>query len=294
MSAPPEDFSQTPMFRAFQSGRYARQDTIRAIQKKTGRTLIVYEANIHSPNGSITETDVQPFCDLLARVDAGSDLDLLIQSPGGEIDAAEKIVYMCRSVAKGFRLIVPEYAKSAATLIALASDEILMGLASELGPIDPQLQGPGPGGATFQTSAQTFIDEFESILEEVSATGTLSPAYLPLLDGLNLGFIGMCRNATERSKQFAAKWLKKYMLEEDPDKAQEIAEDLCKVKKWLSHGVVIDAEEASKLGISVAKLAKDDDLWRQIWYLHCCYGVLFRTRPIAKIFESETVSLPFE
>jgi hypothetical protein len=294
MSGPGEDFTQTPMFRAFQSDRYARQETIRAIQEKTGRTLIVYEANILSQNGSITETDVQPFCDLLARVEAGADLDLMIQSPGGEIDAAEKLVYMCRSVAGGFRLIVPEYAKSAATLIALASDEILMGLASELGPIDPQLQGPGPGGATFQTSAQTFIDEFESIVDEVARTGTLSPAYLPLLDGLNLGFIGMCRNATERSKQFAAKWLRNHMLNADPERADQIAEDLCKVKKWLSHGVVIDADEARKLGISVVKLSKDDDLWKRIWYLHCCYGVLFRTRPIAKVFESDTVSLPFE
>ena len=44
---------------------------------------------------------------------------------------------------------------------------VIMGLASEIGPIDAQLAGPGPGGATFQTSAQSFIDEFDRIKKEV-------------------------------------------------------------------------------------------------------------------------------
>ncbi len=288
------DFPQTPMFRAFHADRYARQQTIKEIQAKTGRKLIVYEANLGAPGSSIIEPDIQPFYDLLSRVEKGEDLDLLIQSGGGDIDAAEKMVYMCRSVAKRFRVIVPEYAKSAATLIALASDQVLMGLASELGPIDAQLIGPGPGGAGYQTSAQTFIDEFEKILKEVKDTGKLSPAYLPVLDGVTLGFIGMCRNIAARSKKFAAKWLKKHMLRKQPKKAVSIANNLSNVKKWLSHGVVIDADEASKLGIVVQKLPKEDALWQKIWYLHCCYGTLFKSRPIVKIFESESVSLPFE
>jgi hypothetical protein len=294
MADGPADFPQTPLFRAQGSDRYARQDTIRQIEKLTQRQLVVYEANISSPYSAITEADIQPFYDLLAHIPSGANLDLMIQSPGGYIDATEKLVYMCRLVGSTFRLIVPEYAKSAATLIALASDEIVMGLASELGPIDPQLPAPGPGGSTFQTSAQTVIDEFDKIVEEVDKTGTLSKAYLPLLNELNLGFIGMCRNVTKRSRTFASKWLKKYMLKRSPRKAASVAKDLCNVKKWLTHGVVIDADEATKLGLTVNKLDKDDALWKNIWYLHCCYGVLFRTTPVSKIFESATVSLAFQ
>jgi hypothetical protein len=296
MLTPPEkrDFPQSPLFRALRSDRYARQDTIASIEKDTGRQLIVYEANLWSSRSNLGEEDIQPFVDLLSRVQPKGRLDLLLQSGGGDIDAAEKIVYMCREIAGEFRVIVPEYAKSAATLIALASDEVVMGLASELGPIDAQLTGPGPGGATFQTSAQSFIDEFDRIKKEVDETGTLSPAYFPLLEGLNLGFIGMCRNLMDRSKTFAKKWLKKYMLSGDDAAAEKLAEELCNVKKWLSHGVVIDAEEAERLGVKVNRLKQDDDLWKRIWYLHCCYGVLFRQRPMAKIFESTTVSLPFD
>ncbi len=287
-------FPQTPMFRALQSDRYARQAAIEDFQSHTKRKLIVYEANLWSDRSPIGEDDIQPFADLLIRLSPGQDLDLLLHSPGGDIDAAEKIVYMCREVASGFRVIVPEYAKSAATLIALASDEVVMGLTSELGPIDAQLTGPGPGGARFQTSAQSFIDEFDRMKQEVQDTGTLSPAYYPLLDGLNLGFMGMCRNLMARSKKFAQKWLEKHMLKDQLDKAAELAADLCNVKKWLGHGVVIDANEAASLGIKVKKLNQDDPLWARVWYLHCCYGVLFRRTSICKIFESEIVSLPFQ
>lgn len=294
MSSKETDFPQTPLYRALHSDRYARQVAISSIEKLTGRKLIVYEANLWSQRSSLGEEDIQPFGDLLVRISSKQNVDLLLQSPGGDIDAAEKIVYMCREIAGEFRVIVPEYAKSAATLIALASDEVIMGLASELGPIDAQLTGPGPSGAAFQTSAQSFIDEFDRIKEEVDRTGRLSPAYFPLLEGLNLGFIRMCRNLMDRSRRFAEKWLKKYMLKDDPAAAKRLADDLCNVKKWLSHGVVIDADEAARLGVKVKKLKQDDNLWEKIWYLHCCYGVLFRQTSIAKIYESTTVSLPFE
>jgi hypothetical protein len=292
-----KDFSptaRTPLYRALQSDRYARQETINCIEQVTDRQLLVYEANLWSNRSGLGEDDIQPFGDLLVRLFPKQNFDLLLHSPGGDIDAAEKIVYMCREIGGEFRVIIPEYAKSAATLIALASDEIIMGLASEIGPIDAQLTGPGPGGATFQTSTQSFIDEFDRIKEEVDKTGNLSPAYFPLLEGLNLGFIRMCRNLMERSQKFAEKWLKKYMLRDNPEAAEKLAADLCNVKKWLSHGVVIDADEASRLGVKVGKLKQDDKLWEQIWYLHCCYGVLFRRTSISKIYESAMVSLPFE
>lgn len=288
------DFQKTPLYKALRSDRYSRQELISSIEKFTKRTLLIYEVNLWRQGSSLGEEDIQPFGDLLNRVAENENIDLLIHSPGGDIDATEKIIYMCREIANEFRVIVPEYAKSAATLIALASDEVIMGLTSELGPIDAQILGPGPGGARFQTSAQSFIDEFDRIKRQVDRSGVLSPAYFPLLEGLNLGFIRMCRNLMDRSQKFAEKWLSSYMLKGKPGKAKKLAKELCNVKKWLSHGIVIDADEATNLGVKVKKLKQDDELWKKIWYLHCCYGVLFRRRPICKIFESNTVSLLFE
>jgi len=287
------EFQKTPLYKAQRSDRYTRQELILSIEEITNRTLIIYEANLWLPGHNLGEDDIQPFGDLLFGLPEKENVDLLIHSPGGDIDATEKIIIMCREIAKEFRVIVPEYAKSAATLVALASDEVIMGLTSELGPIDAQIQGPGPIKARFQTSAQSFIDEFELIKKEVDRTGRLSPAYFPLFEGINMGFIRKCRNLMGRSQQFAEKWLSNYMLKGKPRKARKLAKELCNVKEWLSHGIVIDADIAIRLGIKVKKLKQDDELWQKIWYLHCCYGVLFRRSQICKLFESNTVSLPF-
>jgi len=295
---------RTPLYQALNSDRYARQEAICKIQRHTGRKLLVYETNVMLNTAALSLDDVQPFGDLLAPLIPGEPVDLLVHSPGGDVDAAEKIVYMCRHRRSGgLRAIVPEYAKSAATLMALASDEVVMGITSELGPIDAQVPTKGPGGQTIWVSAQSFLDEFETIKQEVAATGTLSAAYFPLLEGINIGFIGLCRNSMDRSKQFAMKWLKQHMLRigeyepmEEPDRDQlaaKIAESLCAVKTWLTHGAVIDADETKKLGIRVNYLEPEDPLWQMVWYLHCCYSVLFRTQGVTKIYESATVSLAF-
>lgn len=114
----------------------------------------------------ISPDDIPPFGDLLQDINE-TDLDLLLQSLGGDIDKAEKIVYMCREKAKSFRVIIPESAKSAATLIALAADSIVMGYISELGPIDPRVVITTPDGQVIYRPAQSFLDALETIKDEV-------------------------------------------------------------------------------------------------------------------------------
>lgn len=139
-SGPPADRipapDQTPLYYTFEQARYARQDQIRAIEERIGRRLICCVAG---PGSEISSHTVPPFVDLLHDVEQGSSLDLLLHTPGGDVDQAERIVLMCRKrVGDGeFRVVVPDSAKSAGTLIAIASDEIVMGEPSELGPIDP-------------------------------------------------------------------------------------------------------------------------------------------------------------
>lgn len=137
----------TTLFRSIHKERYARQELIKKIELETGRTLIVYVANLSHPGGIISRDDIAPFGDLLEGKE-NIDLDLLLQSPGGDIDKAEKIVYMCRNRSKSFRVIVPESAKSAAT----------------------------PDGRTINRPAQSFLDGLEEIRKRVDEEGRLSPS----------------------------------------------------------------------------------------------------------------------
>src|SRR5713226_3676513 len=100
--------SQTPLFHAINSARYARQDQIRQIEQRTGRRLLCW---IAEPHAEIDKYDIAPMGDLLQHVADGEDIDLMLQTPGGDVDVAEKIVMMCRKRCGGLRVIVPEAAK---------------------------------------------------------------------------------------------------------------------------------------------------------------------------------------
>jgi ClpP class serine protease len=144
---------QTPLYHALEQPRYVRQALVRAIEERTRRRLISYVAG---PLTSISSLDIPPFVDLLHDVPPGADLDLLLHTPGGDVDQAERIVLLCRKRVKdgAFRVIVPDSAKSAGTLIAIAADEIVMGEPSELGPIDPQVTITTASGEPMDRPAQ--------------------------------------------------------------------------------------------------------------------------------------------
>ncbi|MFZ7134459.1 MAG: SDH family Clp fold serine proteinase [Eubacteriales bacterium] len=284
---------QTPLYYSTQKERYSRQQQIKDIQEHTGRELIVYIANISHPYSGIDQSDVLAINDLLHDKN-GKDLDLLLQSPGGDIDVAEKLIYMCRNNCKSFRVIVAESAKSAATLIALSADSIIMSDTSELGPIDPQVMFPTSTGQAVYRPAQSFLDGLKAIQEETKNNdGNLSPVYFPLLQQLDPALIDYCKKAVLRSKKFATKWLLESQCKGNKRKAQNIARKLADTKRYLSHGTVIDHKEAlNDLGLCIDYLKPDDELWQRIWRLYCCYEVDLRDSRLIKIFESDTVSIP--
>ncbi|KCZ73040.1 ClpP class periplasmic serine protease [Candidatus Methanoperedens nitroreducens] len=74
------------------------------------------------------------------------DVDLILHTPGGLVLAAEMIAMAVKNHPAKVSVIVPFYAMSGGTLIALAADEIIMEKDSVLGPVDPQLGGV-PAGA---------------------------------------------------------------------------------------------------------------------------------------------------
>ncbi len=285
ISAPP----QTPLYHALQGARYTRQAQIRAIEERTGRRLIAFVAGYMT---AISTLDIPPFVDVLHDVEPGSNLDLLLHTPGGDVDQAERIVLLCRKrVGSGsFRVIVPDSAKSAGTLIAIAADTIVMGEPSELGPIDPQVTITTVSGEPMRRPAQSFLDGLEEIVK--ASEKELSAAYFPLLDKLDPALIDFCRKALLRSEQFAEKFLARYMLSDDPGKAKQVAEDLNNVKKHLSHGAVIDADRAVEMGLKVELLPHDDDLWQAYWRLYCEMRLALVNEG-ARLYEGRRASLLF-
>ncbi len=270
-----------------------RQQLIRDIQSLTKRKLIVYTANPAHPFAIIMRQDTLLFEDILRSVGDNNEGSLMITSPGGEPNAAEKMLIMCRERFKNFEVIVPEYAKSAATMIALGSDKIQMGYLAELGPIDPQLEINSPQGKAI-IPARAIIDGVESIRKKIKE-GDPPQMYLTMLQNLSPQIIQICETSIEDARGFAEKWLKKYMLKEKPDQATKVAKDLSEGKVYKSHGKVINIEEAkSVLQLNIEKIENNNPLWEKIWELHCRSVQFLQQTNGAKLFESETVSLKME
>lgn len=271
-----------------------RKPIVERLQQKLKAKLIVYTASPFHPVPQIMIQDVPSFEDLLRSVAGAEEGYLMINSPGGDANAAEKLLTMCRQrFTKTFNVIVPDYAKSAATMIALGSDKILMGYLSELGPIDPQIRvAPYPGQII---PARSFIDGLELIREKIREKGDPVQMYFPMLSRIRSETLAMCQSAIDGSRKFAEKWLKKYMLKNNAPQAKKVAKWLSEGEKYKSHGKMIDFAEAHDvLMLNVEKIDPDSDLWSDVWELYCRSIAFLQQRQaqgVAKLFESESVSL---
>lgn len=103
--------------------------------------------------------------DVLQKCDLSRGLTLVINSPGGDGLAAEKIVTTCRAYTNGnFEVIVPQRAKSAATLVCLGGTKIWMSKTAELGAIDPQVLYPSDKGEE-RISVHSIVESYRELLE---------------------------------------------------------------------------------------------------------------------------------
>ena len=117
-----------------------------------------------------------------ATLKPDDELVLMINSPGGDPLAAERIVNICRkhSAKDQYVAIVPKMAKSAATVICMGSREILMGETSELGPIDPQvvmsIGAEGPRLFAAHEVIESYTELMGKSRADQRSSGTVPPA----------------------------------------------------------------------------------------------------------------------
>jgi Serine dehydrogenase proteinase len=259
-----------------------------------GRRLVAYFAKIEHPNASMQPSDVAPMTALLEREDETENLDLWINSPGGSAQTAEKIVAACRAGCSGeFRVVVPNMAKSAATMTALCADQIVMGYLSELGPIDPQVP-VRVGGLLRYVSAQSFLDGQRAALKAVADAQTNEEpviGHLQLLNSpdMSAAWIKEMEREIKFGKDMVSKHLRRHMLPRlDPKadarslgtKASRIASNLSQANKRFSHGRMIPAEECrDDLKLDVEVLDKENERWKLIWEIWVRMEIFLQTYP---------------
>jgi ClpP class serine protease len=144
-------FSLWPLFQQ-KNLEWARLRLIREIEKKRKSRVITM---IHRQERLafmgfplvrfITIEDSERVLRAIRMTPDDMPIDLIIHTPGGLALAATQIASALARHKAPVRVIVPHYAMSGGTLIALAADEIVMDPNAVLGPLDPQLgQFPAP------------------------------------------------------------------------------------------------------------------------------------------------------
>ena len=87
-------------------------------------------------------------------------IDLVLHTPGGLVLASEQIAYALKAHPAKVTVLVPHYAMSGGTLLALAADEILMDAAAVLGPVDPQL-GDTPAASLLRVASSKPVERID-------------------------------------------------------------------------------------------------------------------------------------
>ncbi|MGH7826666.1 MAG: SDH family Clp fold serine proteinase [Candidatus Binatia bacterium] len=225
------------------------------------------------------------------------ELDLVPHSPGGSPQAAEQILEYLRTRFDYIRAIVPLQAKSAATMIALGCDEILVGAHSELGPIDPQIVVPVPEGSRF-APAHAILRDFERAKEQCKQDVSSIAAWTPILRSYAGGLIEFCNQAIQLSMEVVASWLGKYMLchsdmniteNERAAKATQIAEwfgSADSYDRFRTHARPIRFPELEAVGLRVRRLEDDDALQDAVLSILHVNEITFNG-PAAKIIENQ-------
>ena len=164
-----------------------RREYLRKLKAHTKRDTILYASrwlqgfppNLPPQHISIHDADIEGFMEVIYGLN-GDKLDLVLHSPGGSPEAAEAIISYLRNKFKNIRVIVPQQAMSAATMMACAADVIMMGKHSFLGPIDPQLVLTTELGPSY-VPAQSIIDQFEMAQKECEDNPRKLASWVPML-----------------------------------------------------------------------------------------------------------------
>jgi hypothetical protein len=320
---PTQKFRQLPIFGKIINELDVNKDQLAKRQKLIGdieaaltkkykkpNRMIVYMMRFGHSKSMIQSADIPPLDAILNSISNAEELNVLIQSPGGDGSIIEKMVEMCRGHLSyrdpKLRVIVPNIAKSAATVFSLGADKIIMGYSSDLGPIDPQVPIIVSGAAKY-VSASAFVETRDLLMKQLAEAikkNEPTQGILTQIAGLNTVFIHEMENAMNFSKQTAIRMLEKYMLKgrikdakARTTKAGEIAEKLLSKQLFPIHGHFIGAATAKNdLELEVEILDRQDELWKLIWEYYIRAEIQMDI-PSAlqqqkiKLFESATHSL---
>ena len=268
-------------------------DTVRRkylcqLHNHTNRNVIAYYSGFMTKpqvqGVGISDEDKNGFMSCAHKMDRGKGLDLFLHTAGGDAAAAESLVhYLKEMFGNDIRAVIPQIAMSAGTMIACSCNSILMGKHSNIGPVDPQINGiPSIG----------VIEEFKKAFVDIKADQRAAHVWNPILSRLPPSFLQQCTWAVEQSGEFLRKSIVDGMLRELPDEdkvvaVKRITERLTDLKHNKTHNRHIHYQECIDIGLTVEMLedSKDKILQDLVLTVHHCFMHTLANTQSIKIIE---------
>lgn len=254
------------------------------IEKRRGRPLLIYATKFlegvpqAAPN-TIDLSDVDGFTDLINSVKGSKSIDVLLHSPGGRPDATERLVCLLRDKFEEINFLIPHSAYSAATMLALSGNSIVLHSSAILGPIDPQING---------VPARSIKRGFEKAKERIAKEGPEAlPAYIPLIEKYSLELLELCDDSEKLSKELVSTWLKKYMFKGEKNVDKKIKKAVRYFSDYdthLMHSRPLPMDKLTAFGLKI-ELA-DDTLQDLLWESYILLNGFFNVSPFVKLYES--------
>lgn len=266
-----------------------RRKYLKQLSTYTGRNTIAYYSGWLQKNTKelqkvlgINDYDKNGFMAAINGLDTSKGLDLILHTPGGEVAATESIIDYLLKKFDDLRVIVPQLAMSAGTMIACSSDRILMGKQSSLGPIDPQYGG---------LPAHGVLEEFQKAYKEIKKDQTKIFVWRPILEKYNPTLLGECEKSIAWAEQIVEKNLKKRMFKTEnsrvrASKIKRIKKELGDHSVNLSHSRHISAEKCKELGLKIEMMEEDNKLQDLVLTVHHCFIHTLSGTPAFKIIEN--------
>jgi hypothetical protein len=271
-------------------------DTIRnkylnELSAYTGRDTIIYASRWTSgdapPNTvSISDEDIHGFMEALYGLKK-ENLDLIIHSGGGSAEATDAIVSYLRQKFKNIRIIIPQAAMSAGTMLACSGDTIVMGKQSSIGPIDPQF--------ILQTSvgvqalpAHAILEQFKNAQEDCRDNPKNLNSWLPMLSQYGPALLVRCQDQITFGKELVGNWLKEYMFKgEAEDKPKSISDYLSNHSNFKTHGKHIGIDKAKEIGLKIEQLEDNQDFQDKVLSAFHATVLPFGRTNVAKIIANQ-------
>ena len=253
-------------------GREERVQIIRDIENARKSQLIVYFTGDRKPFGSrIAEDAVRPLYEHLLNLNLVKEtksVDLFLYSRGGDVSVPWRIASMFREFGKEFNMLIPYKAQSAATLLSLGADNIIMTKKAELGPIDPTLvraTAEGGGTAFAQEITVEDVNSFLAFIKEkanINDQAALAQVVKTLADQVGPLTLGTINRQNSHIRLVARKLVASQKEKVDEERMNAIIEIL--TEKMYSHGHSIGRAEAKDIGLKIQypDSSTEDLIWR--------------------------------